>query len=113
MHRICRRYRHDFEEFHHILEGEVEFTFRDANTTEQTGRTVAFPANAPHAFKNPSKAPARMPGMCALAGQEEFFLRIGDQVNTRPATAPKPDKKTLAAQKKKSGNLLRYIVTGY
>ena len=98
-------HRHDFEEFFRVLEGEVEFTFRGEKVAGRAGWTVAIPANAPHAFKNVSNAPARLLCMCSPAGQEEFFLRVGTRVATRTAPAPKPDEAAQAGLKKKAEKL--------
>jgi hypothetical protein len=53
------------------------------------GSTLNIPANAPHAFKNISDKPARLLCMCLPAGQEEFFLAVGDPVDSRTAPPPK------------------------
>ena len=77
-------HRHDFEEMFTILEGSIEFTFRGSSFTASVGSTV----NAPHNFRNTSGAPARMLCMCSPAGQEEFFLRVGDAVGAADAAPP-------------------------
>ena len=82
-------HRHDFEEMFTLLDGELEFTFRGENSVLRAGSTVNIPANAPHSFVNTSGNAARMLCMCAPAGQEEFFLAVGDPVASR--TAPPPD----------------------
>jgi quercetin dioxygenase-like cupin family protein len=81
-------HRHDFEEMFTILDGEIEFTFRGETQRAGAGSTVNIPANAPHAFKNMSDKPARLLCMCLPSGQEEFFLAVGDPVDSR--TAPPP-----------------------
>lgn len=78
-------HRHDFEEMFTILDGRVDFTFRGQTHTVAAGTTINIPANAPHSFKNTSGAAIRMLCMCTPAGQEEFFLRVGDPVSTRTA----------------------------
>jgi quercetin dioxygenase-like cupin family protein len=82
-------HRHDFEEMFTILDGEIEFTFRGELKRAGAGSTVNIPANAPHAFKNMSDKPARLLCMCLPAGQEEFFLAVGDPVDSRTAPPPK------------------------
>jgi quercetin dioxygenase-like cupin family protein len=82
-------HRHDFEEMFTILSGEIELTFRNEAHRASAGSTVNIPANAPHGFKNKSDRPARLLCMCAPAGQEEFFLAIGDVVDSRTAPPPK------------------------
>lgn len=82
-------HRHDFEEMFHVVEGEVEITFRDSKSVARSGETVNVPANAPHAFRNVSVLPARLLCMVAPAGLEAFFTAIGDPVASR--TAPPPD----------------------
>jgi quercetin dioxygenase-like cupin family protein len=81
-------HRHDFEETVTILEGEIEVTFRGEKAIARTGETVNIPANAPHFFRNVSGGTARMLCICSPAGQEEFFLAVGDRVESR--TAPPP-----------------------
>jgi hypothetical protein len=63
-------------------------TFRGEVQRASTGSTVNVPANAPHSFKNMSDRPARLLCMCTPAGQEEFFMAVGDPVDSR--TAPPP-----------------------
>jgi len=82
-------HRHDFEETFSLLEGEIEFTFRGETQVARAGQTVNIPANAPHRFQNAAQRPARMLCICAPAGQEEFFLAVGDRVASR--TAPPPE----------------------
>lgn len=82
-------HRHDFEEMFTILEGEIEFTFRGEKHTVAAGSTVNIPANAPHHFRNVSGAPARMLCMCTPAGQDEYFLRVGDEVAGNDAPPPR------------------------
>jgi quercetin dioxygenase-like cupin family protein len=81
-------HRHDFEEMFSVLEGEIEVTFRGATAVARAGETVNVPANAPHWFRNVSDRPARLLCLCAPAGQERFFLAVGDPVASR--TAPPP-----------------------
>jgi len=81
-------HRHDFEEMFTIVDGEIELTFRGEKHRAGAGSTVNIPANAPHAFKNVSDKPARLLCMCTPAGQEEFFVEVGDPVDSR--TAPPP-----------------------
>jgi quercetin dioxygenase-like cupin family protein len=81
-------HRHDFEEMFTVLEGEIELTFRGEKSSAPAGTTVNVPANAPHFFRNASSMPARLLCMCTPAGQEEFFMEIGDPVSSR--TAPPP-----------------------
>jgi quercetin dioxygenase-like cupin family protein len=82
-------HRHDFEEMFTILDGEIELTFRGAPEQASAGSTVNIPANAPHSFKNKSDKPARLLCMCTPAGQEEFFMAVGDPVDSRTAPPPK------------------------
>jgi quercetin dioxygenase-like cupin family protein len=82
-------HRHDFEEMFTILDGEIELTFRGVAHQASAGSTVNIPANAPHSFKNKSDKPARLLCMCTPAGQEEFFMVVGDMVDSRTAPPPK------------------------
>jgi quercetin dioxygenase-like cupin family protein len=81
-------HRHDFEEMFTVLEGEVRATFRGETVTVKAGETVNVPANAPHSFTNASETPSRLLCLCAPAGQEEFFLLVGQQVATRTEAPP-------------------------
>jgi quercetin dioxygenase-like cupin family protein len=81
-------HRHDFEEMFTLLEGELEFTFRGVKSTVGAGSTLNIPANAPHSFINRSGRPARLLCMCTPAGQEDFFLAVGDPVASRSAPPP-------------------------
>jgi quercetin dioxygenase-like cupin family protein len=82
-------HRHDFEEMFTILDGEIELTIRGEAHRAGIGSTLNIPANAPHSFKNKSDKPARLLCMCSPAGQEEFFMAVGDPVDSRTAPPPK------------------------
>jgi quercetin dioxygenase-like cupin family protein len=99
-------HRHDFEEMFSVIEGELEFTFRGEACLVRAGSTVNIPANAPHAFKNVSGAAVRMLCMCTPAGQEEFFLEVGDLVDSRTAPPPRLTAEEIAERRKKAGSLL-------
>jgi quercetin dioxygenase-like cupin family protein len=95
-------HRHDFEEMFTLLEGELEFTFRGNTATAGAGSTINIPANAPHAFVNKSGKPARMLCLCTPAGQEEFFMAIGDPVASRTAPPPHLSAEEIAERGKKA-----------
>ena len=78
-------HRHDFEEMFTILEGEIEVTFRSETVTARAGETINIPANAPHTFRNSAYLPARMLIICAPAGMDQFFIAVGDPVDSRTA----------------------------
>jgi quercetin dioxygenase-like cupin family protein len=99
-------HRHDFEEMFTLLEGELEFTFRGETSTVRAGSTVNIPANAPHAFKNASAVAVRMLCMCTPAGLEEFFMAVGDLVDSRTAPPPKLTKEEIGERQKKAASLL-------
>src|SRR5271165_4183333 len=90
-------HRHDFEEMFTVLEGEVELTFRGERLVARAGETVNVPANAPHAFTNASGRPARLLCLCSPAGQENFFLAVGEPVATRTESPPPLDEAAQAA----------------
>jgi quercetin dioxygenase-like cupin family protein len=98
-------HRHDFEETFTILEGRLEATFRGTKRMVQAGETIHIPANAPHQFHNSSSEPVRMLCICSPAGQEEFFLELGDPVATRTTPPPKLDQKAEAAFRAKAAAL--------
>jgi quercetin dioxygenase-like cupin family protein len=94
-------HRHDFEETFILLEGELEFTFRGQTATVRAGSTVNIPANAPHVFKNASGRSVHMLCMATPAGLEEFFLAVGDPLESRTSRPPKLDKEQMEERIKK------------
>jgi quercetin dioxygenase-like cupin family protein len=98
-------HRHNFEEMFTILEGSIDFTFRGKTTTVDAGSTVNIPANAPHFFRNVSGGPARMLCMCTPAGQEEFFLRVGDLVDHADSPPPSLTDEEIAERRQLAGQL--------
>jgi quercetin dioxygenase-like cupin family protein len=98
-------HRHDFEEMFTLIEGELEFTFRGETTTVRAGTTVNIPANAPHMFKNTSGSTVHMLCMCTPAGQEEFFMQVGDPLESRTSRPPKLDKAGIEERMKKAKEL--------
>ena len=84
-------HRHDFEEMFTLLEGELEFTFRGGVEQVRANATINVPANAPHAFRNASSATAHMLCLCSPAGQDAFFLEVGDRLPSRTTPPPRLD----------------------
>jgi quercetin dioxygenase-like cupin family protein len=102
-------HRHDFEETFILLDGEMEATFRGAQSTIKAGQTIHIPANAPHKFHNASDRPVRLLCLCSPAGQEIFFAEIGVPVATRTTPPPKLDPAAQAELKAKAQALaLKY-----
>lgn len=99
-------HRHDFEEMFTLLEGEIEFTFRGETATVRAGSTVNIPANAPHSFKNASNDAARMLCMCTPAGQDEFFMAVGDAVDGRISPPPALNEDEIAERRTRAGALM-------
>ena len=99
-------HRHDFEESFTVLEGEIEATFRGQTSTVKTGETLHIPANAPHRFTNVCLEPARLLSICSPAGQEEFFLTIGDLAPSRTSSPPARDETSKAALMAKALSLV-------
>ena len=95
-------HRHDFEEMFTLLEGELEFTFRGEKKTVRAGSTVNIPANAPHVFRNASGRDVHMLCLCTPAGQEEFFMAIGDPLESRTSPRPRHDKAQMEERIKKA-----------
>ena len=81
-------HRHDFEEMFAVLDGEIELTFRGETHRAGTGTVVNIPANAPHKFRNTSDRPAHLLCLCAPPGQEDFFLAVGDPLESRDSPPP-------------------------
>lgn len=90
-------HRHDFEEMFTVLDGEIEFTFRDVTAVVRVGETINVPANAPHVFRNVSGRATRLLCLCAPAGQEEFFREVGVPVAHRTEAPPPLDEAATAA----------------
>src|SRR5215210_1373934 len=95
-------HRHDFEEMFHVLEGEIEVTFRGVPSVARAGGTVNVPANAPHAFRNASDRPARMLCMVSPPGLERYFGEFGDPLPSRTAPAPKLDEAAQSVRMQKA-----------
>ena len=102
-------HRHDFEEMFTLLEGELEFTFRDQVQTVKAPATVNIPANAPHVFKNTSGHTVHMLCMCTPAGQEDYFMAIGMPLERRDAPSPEISNEEKAAK----GELARKLAPKY
>jgi quercetin dioxygenase-like cupin family protein len=82
-------HRHDFEEMFTVLDGELDITFRGEHLVAKAGETVNVPANAPHGFHNGSDEAVRLLCMCSPSGQEQFFMEVGVEVDSR--TSPPPE----------------------
>jgi quercetin dioxygenase-like cupin family protein len=95
-------HRHDFEEMFTLLEGELEFTYRGETTTVRAGSSVNIPANAPHMFRNTSGRTVHMLCMCTPAGQEEFFMEVGDLLESRTSLPPQLDQAGMEERMKKA-----------
>jgi quercetin dioxygenase-like cupin family protein len=102
-------HRHDFEEMFTVLDGDLEFTFRGKPQEVKSGGTINIPSNAPHFFKNVSKKPAHMLCLCAPAGQDDFFLEVGDLLPSRDSTPPKLTEE----QKKERGEKAKRLSAKY
>ncbi|MBC8091511.1 MAG: cupin domain-containing protein [Pseudonocardia sp.] len=89
------RHRHDVEEMFHVLDGQVEITFRGETSTAHTGQTVNIPALAPHRFRHASDRPARLLCLATPAGLDRMFVAIGDRLPTRTSPAPMLDEDEL------------------
>jgi quercetin dioxygenase-like cupin family protein len=81
-------HRLDFEEMFAVLDGEIELTFRGETHRADAGSVVNIPANAPHRFRNMSDRPAHLLCLCAPPGQEDFFLAVGDPLESRDSPPP-------------------------
>ena len=82
-------HRHDFEECFRVLEGSLEVQVRDLPPVRlEAGESANIPANAPHSFRNPAQAPARLLCTVAPSGLEKFFAEFGDPVPTRTSPSP-------------------------
>jgi quercetin dioxygenase-like cupin family protein len=91
-------HRHDFDEMFHVLEGEIEVTYRGQTSRVRAGQTANVPANAPHAFRNAGDQTVRLLCMVSPAGLEEYFAEVGDAVQSRTSPAPELDEAEAAAR---------------
>ena len=95
-------HRHDFEEMFTLLEGELEFTFRGEKKTVRAGSTVNIPAKSAACVQErlwPRRAHA-LP--VHAGGQEEFFMAIGDPLESRTSPRPRRDKAQMEERIKKA-----------
>jgi len=95
-------HRHDFEEMFSILEGEIELTFRGETHKAGAGTTVNIPSNAVHQFKNMSDKPAHLLCMCVPPGQEEYFMAVGDKIDSRKSPPPNLNPEELAERRQRA-----------
>ena len=95
-------HRHDFDEMFHVLEGEIEVTFRDQTSPVRAGQTANVPANAPHSFRNATGETVRLLCMVAPAGLEEYFAETGEAVGGRTSPAPVLDEGAATALMQKA-----------
>jgi len=98
-------HRHDFDEMFHVLEGEIEVTFRGEVSLVRTGQTANVPANAPHAFRNATDQTVRLLCLVSPSGLEEFFAEVGSVVDSRTSPAPELDETETRARMQKSQDL--------
>ncbi|MGC4807807.1 cupin domain-containing protein [Micromonospora sp. DT233] len=104
-------HRHNFEEMFTVVEGSVDFFFRDTVTSVSAGSTVNIPANAPHRFRNNSDGSVRMLCLCAPAGQDEFFMRCGDLVDSRTAPPPELSEEELGERRQRALDLAPFYAS--
>jgi quercetin dioxygenase-like cupin family protein len=98
-------HRHDFEEMFTLLEGELEFMFRGETRIVKAPMTVNIPANAPHRFQNKSGRTVHMLCMCTPAGLEEFFMLVGDWVESRTSPPPQLSEEDRSERRRKAKDL--------
>jgi mannose-6-phosphate isomerase-like protein (cupin superfamily) len=103
------QHRHNFEELFIIQEGDISFNFRGEKKLVSAGEVINIPANAPHNFQNSSDKAAKMLCMCSPAGQEEYFMEVGDILKSRTEAPPNLTEAEQMARKQKAQDLaLRY-----
>ncbi|MDQ6751258.1 MAG: cupin domain-containing protein [Actinomycetota bacterium] len=98
-------HRHDFDEMFHVLDGEIEVTFRGEVSLVREGQTANVPANAPHAFCNPTDHAVRLLCLVSPSGLEEFFAEVGDVVDSRTSQAPELGEAEMTARMQNSRDL--------
>ncbi|MCM0675252.1 cupin domain-containing protein [Micromonospora phytophila] len=88
-----------------VLDGQIEVTFRGETKVVGAGQTVDVPANAPHFFRNNSERPAHLLCMCPPAGQEEYFMAVGDAVPSASTPPPQLSEAEQAQRQTKAQSL--------
>ena len=92
-------HRHDFEEMFHVLEGELEVTFRGETMRLKAGQSLNIPANAPHGFRVASATAARFLCLCVGPGEEEFSEPVAAPLPSRASPAPALSPEDIAAKR--------------
>lgn len=77
----------------------------------RAGQTANVPANAPHAFRNPTDQTVRLLCLVSPSGLEEFFAGVGDVVDSRTSPVPDLSETEMTARMQKSQDLaLKYRI---
>ena len=81
-------HRHDFEKLFILIEGELEFTSRDGNPHGRRADQRRDTGQRATRIPEPVDRTVHMLGLCAPAGQEEFFAAIGDPLDRSDTPSP-------------------------
>ena len=97
---------HRDDESFFVLEGEITFTLGAKRVVAKAGTFIQGPRGIPHAFKNESRAPARMLIHLTPPGFENFMAEIAQPVpsfESPPAPVTPADIQKLLAVAPKHG----------
>ena len=97
---------HREDESFFVLEGEITFTLGAKRVVAKAGTFIQGPRGIPHAFKNESRAPARMLIHLTPPGFENFMAEIAQPVpsfESPPAPVTPADIQKLLAVAPKHG----------
>jgi quercetin dioxygenase-like cupin family protein len=93
---------HREDEALYVLEGELELSVEGDTTRAGSGSFVNIPKGTLHTWRNAGDAPARLLGMVAPGGFEDFFKEVGEPATdpSSPPAGPPDVEKVLAAAPK-------------
>jgi quercetin dioxygenase-like cupin family protein len=85
------------EEAFYVLEGEFELRAGDQARRARPGTLMFVPPGVPHAFSNPTDAPARLLLLMSPPGHDRYFTELADIL----AHSGPPDTEAIAALRRK------------
>jgi quercetin dioxygenase-like cupin family protein len=85
------------EETFYVLEGEFELRAGDEVRRAQPGSVMFVPPGVPHAFSNPTSAPAKLLLVMSPADFDRYFIELADIL----ARSGPPDSDAIAALRRK------------
>lgn len=89
------------EEAFYVLEGEFELRAGDQARRARPGTLMFVPPGVPHAFSNPTDAPARLLLLMSPSGHDRYFAELADIL----ARSGPPETDAIAALRRKYDTL--------